>query len=84
MPPLLDQQFDNLSNKEFVDGFVASFSIVIFSELFDKTFFIAAIMAMRHSRFLVFLGSATALLMMTVLSSCLGSLSMILLPPKFC
>ena len=38
------------------------------SELGDKTFFIAAILAMRHSRMLVFAGAIAALGLMTVLS----------------
>ena len=38
------------------------------SELGDKTFFIAAILAMRHSRMLVFGGAIAALGLMTVLS----------------
>jgi putative Ca2+/H+ antiporter (TMEM165/GDT1 family) len=43
-------------------------SVIIVSELGDKTFFIAAIMAMRHPRHTVFLGAITALGLMTVLS----------------
>lgn len=35
----------------FLHGFVASLSVIIVSELGDKTFFIAAIMAMQHSRY---------------------------------
>ena len=52
----------------FLHAFVASLSMVIVSELGDKTFFIAAIMAMRHSRLTVFLGAIGALALMTVLS----------------
>lgn len=35
----------------FVHGFLASISVIIVSEIGDKTFFIAAIMAMKHSRY---------------------------------
>ena len=42
------------------------------SELGDKTFFIAAIMSMRHSRLVVFTGAMCALGLMTVLSAVLG------------
>ena len=35
----------------FIHGFVASVSVIIVSELGDKTFFIAAILAMKHSRY---------------------------------
>ena len=34
----------------FYHGFLASFSVIVVSELGDKTWFIAVIMAMRHSR----------------------------------
>lgn len=34
----------------FVHAFISSFSVIIVSEIGDKTFFIAAIMAMKHSR----------------------------------
>lgn len=52
----------------FVHAFVASLSVIVVSELGDKTFFIAAIMAMRHSRITVFTGAISALALMTVLS----------------
>lgn len=57
---------------DFVHGFVASISVIIVSELGDKTFFIAAIMSMRHSRLVVFSGAILALGLMTVLSAVLG------------
>lgn len=53
-------------------AFVASLSVIIVSELGDKTFFIAAIMAMRHPRLTVFAGAMAALGLMTVLSAMLG------------
>lgn len=56
----------------FVHAFLASISVIIVSELGDKTFFIAAIMAMRYSRLTVFSGAIAALGLMTVLSACLG------------
>lgn len=56
------------SSLGFVHAFVASLSMIIVSELGDKTFFIAAIMAMRHPRLTVFLGAMSALGFMTVLS----------------
>lgn len=52
----------------FIGGLISSFSMIVVSELGDKTFFIAAIMAMRHSRLIVFAGAITALGLMTVLS----------------
>lgn len=35
---------------EFLEGLVKSGTMILISEIGDKTFFIAAIMAMRHSR----------------------------------
>jgi len=56
----------------FLHAFIASLSVIIVSELGDKTFFIAAIMAMRHPRTTVFIGAIGALGLMTVLSVFLG------------
>ncbi|XP_055627047.1 transmembrane protein 165 [Toxorhynchites rutilus septentrionalis] len=60
------------SDVGFVHAFIASFSVIIVSELGDKTFFIAAIMAMRHPRLTVFSGAIAALALMTVLSAVFG------------
>lgn len=59
-------------NLSFFHGFLASLSVILVSELGDKTFFIAAIMAMRHSRVTVFTGAIAALALMTVLSAVFG------------
>jgi putative Ca2+/H+ antiporter (TMEM165/GDT1 family) len=56
----------------FADGFFASWSMILVSEIGDKTFFIACLMAMRHPRILVFGGAIAALAAMTVLSSLMG------------
>ena len=66
----------------FVHAFIASLSVIIVSELGDKTFFIAAIMAMRHSRTVVFIGAIGALGLMTVLSVFLGYATTII-PRKY-
>ncbi|XP_050039810.1 putative divalent cation/proton antiporter TMEM165 isoform X1 [Dermacentor andersoni] len=60
------------ANTEFWHGFIGAISVIIVSELGDKTFFIAAILAMRHSRLVVFGGAIAALSIMTVLSAGLG------------
>jgi hypothetical protein len=52
----------------FTHAFIASLSVILVSEIADKTFFIAAIMAMRHPRVIVFAGAITALAIMTILS----------------
>ncbi|OQR72782.1 transmembrane protein-like [Tropilaelaps mercedesae] len=56
----------------FLPGFVSSLSLTLVSELGDKTFFIAAILAMKNSRVTVFFGCMSALISMTVLSVGLG------------
>ena len=61
-------QTDKFLDIKFIHAFVASISVIIVSEIGDKTFFIAAIMAMRHSRITVFAGAIGALATMTVLS----------------
>lgn len=57
---------------DFVASLVPSFMAILVSEIADKTFFIAAIMAMRNPRAKVFGGSLSALALMTVLSAALG------------
>lgn len=55
-------------------AFTAGLLLITISELGDKTFFIAVILAMRHSRRLVFLGVLAALAAMTLLSVMLGQI----------
>lgn len=62
------------ANFGFIHAFIASISVIIVSELGDKTFFIAAIMAMRHSRLVIYSGAMTALGAMTILSALLGNI----------
>ncbi|XP_011700703.1 PREDICTED: transmembrane protein 165-like [Wasmannia auropunctata] len=56
----------------FLHAFIASLSVIVVSELGDKTFFIAAIMAMKHPRLTVFVGAISALALMTILSVVFG------------
>ncbi|CAO2188315.1 unnamed protein product, partial [Urochloa humidicola] len=53
-------------------GFTKSLAMTVLSEIGDKTFFAAAILAMRHPRKLVLAGCLSALIVMTALSACLG------------
>lgn len=57
--------------------------MILVSEFGDKTFFIAAIMSMKQPRFIVFCGSFSALVLMTILSAGLGFAVPNLLP-KVC
>ncbi|XP_027362979.1 GDT1-like protein 4 isoform X2 [Abrus precatorius] len=55
-----------------VQGFTKSLAMTILSEIGDKTFFAAAILAMRHPRRLVLAGCLSALIVMTILSALVG------------
>lgn len=46
--------------------------MILFSEIGDKTFLVAALMAMKHDRMVVFTAALSALVAMTVLSAMLG------------
>eukprot|EP00918_Siedleckia_nematoides_P086973 GHVU01191330.1.p1 GENE.GHVU01191330.1~~GHVU01191330.1.p1 ORF type:complete len:253 (+),score=38.44 GHVU01191330.1:551-1309(+) len=61
-----------LVGRGWLAAFVASFSVIFMAELGDKTFFIAALMAMKKSHLAVFLGAAGALYVMTGLSVVVG------------
>ncbi|KAK6457163.1 Gdt1 protein [Scheffersomyces xylosifermentans] len=54
------------------NSFLMSVSMIIVSEIGDKTFLIAALMAMRYSRFVVFSAAFSSLVIMTVLSGVVG------------
>lgn len=54
--------------------------MIIFSEIGDKTFLVAALMAMRHPRVVVFTAAFSALITMTVLSAILGHAVPTLIP----
>lgn len=64
-------------------SFVLSLTMIIFSEIGDKTFLVAALMAMRHPRILVFSAAFSALIVMTVLSAVLGHAVPTLIPERF-
>ncbi|KAL8162855.1 hypothetical protein V2J09_014344 [Rumex salicifolius] len=53
-------------------GFTAAFSLILVSEIGDKTFFIAALLAMQYKKGLVLLGSMAALSLMSILSVIIG------------
>jgi len=61
-------------------AFVQSFSSIVVSEIGDKTFFIAAIMAMRYNRLAVLAGALLALFLMTAISTAFGYVVPKLLP----
>lgn len=56
--------------------------MILVSEVGDKTFLVAALMAMRHDRLLVFSAAFGALIVMTVLSAVLGHAVPTLIPER--
>lgn len=60
-----------------------SFAMIIFSEIGDKTFLIAAILAMRHPRIVVFAGAFGSLVVMSILSAAMGHLLPTLIPKQW-
>jgi len=65
------------------DTLLRSFAMIIFSEIGDKTFLIAAILSMRHPRLYVFAGAFGSLLLMSLLSAEMGHLLPKLVPKQW-
>merc|ERR1712167_290683 len=71
------------SGAGFWSACMNSLLMIIVTELGDKTFFIAAILAMKFSRQAVWIGAVGALALMTVLSAAMGFALPNLLPRKY-
>lgn len=70
-------QLIDTGNKWGFDGslsssFIASFVIILCSEIGDKTFFVAALLSAKHSSFWVWAGACVAMFSMTILSVSMG------------
>ncbi|KAI1362433.1 hypothetical protein F5Y08DRAFT_274415 [Xylaria arbuscula] len=63
-------------------SFILSLTMILVSEVGDKTFLVAALMAMKHDRMVVFTAAFGALLVMTVLSAVLGHTLPALIPKR--
>lgn len=97
MSPLINQALSSLNgnnnnnNKssksketlKFWPAFVNSLSMIIATEIGDKTFFIAAVLSMKNDRLAVFCGAVLALIVMTILSSMMGLVLPSILPRKY-
>merc|ERR1712071_88463 len=70
-------------NKGFVEAFIASISVILVSEIGDKTFFIAAIMSAQYNRLTVFSGAISALAIMTAMSAAMGSIATALIKVEY-
>ena len=66
-----------------IEALAQSFAMIIVSEIGDKTFLIAAILAMRHPRLTVFLGAFGSLVVMSILSAAMGHVLPSLIPRKW-
>ncbi|WP_338431456.1 TMEM165/GDT1 family protein [Synechococcus elongatus] len=64
----------------FLKGFTSGLIFISIAELGDKTFLIAALLAMRHRPRWVFLGTVLALALMTLISVAIGQVANRLLP----
>lgn len=51
---------DHIERHGFLTGFLSSLQVTILSELGDNSFFISLVLAMKHSRALVFFGAMSA------------------------
>ncbi|DBA79178.1 TPA: hypothetical protein ACH3X1_009000 [Trebouxia sp. C0004] len=67
-----DGAIGSLGNEAFREGLISGFLLILFSELGDKTFFIAVLLALKKNKGLVFAGTFGALAVMTVISVVLG------------
>lgn len=75
--------FPASSAGSFSKGFTSGVAMIIATEIGDKTFFIAAVLSMRHDRSAVFSGAILALIIMTILSSCMGLVLPQFLPRQY-
>ncbi|KAL8549410.1 hypothetical protein ACS0TY_008299 [Phlomoides rotata] len=66
-----------------LQGFTKSLAMTVLSEIGDKTFFAAAILAMRHPRRYVLAGCLGALIVMTILSAVVGWAAPNLIPRQW-
>ena len=80
----LPQLFSKLlDGNNFVAAFINSFIMILVTEIGDKTFFIAAVLAMRNGRLVVYAGAMSALAAMHLLSSLMGYALPALLSRKY-
>ncbi|KIY48599.1 UPF0016-domain-containing protein [Fistulina hepatica ATCC 64428] len=74
---------DLVDSHDQFQALAQAFVMIIFSEIGDKTFLIAAILAMRHPRLVVFAGAFASLVVMSVLSAALGRVLPALVPRQY-
>lgn len=79
MPPV----YEDVQPEGNLQALLQSFAMIIVSEIGDKTFLIAAILAMRHPRMIVFAGALGSLIVMSILSAAMGHILPTLIPKKW-
>lgn len=67
----------------FLSAFLQSLLLILACELGDRTFFVAAILAMKSSRVVVWCGALAALSAMTILSAVIGKAFPLLLDKRY-
>eukprot|EP01057_Protomagalhaensia_wolfi_P001976 Protomagalhaensia_wolfi_Nauph_80__1975@NODE_2249_length_1152_cov_121_312668_g1754_i0_p1_GENE_NODE_2249_length_1152_cov_121_312668_g1754_i0NODE_2249_length_1152_cov_121_312668_g1754_i0_p1_ORF_typecomplete_len287_score45_21UPF0016/PF01169_19/1_5e04UPF0016/PF01169_19/3_9e17UPF0016/PF01169_19/3_7e28Mntp/PF02659_15/4_1e06TauE/PF01925_19/0_055_NODE_2249_length_1152_cov_121_312668_g1754_i01431003 len=67
---------------QFVSALITSYALIIVTELGDKTFFIAALLAMKRGCCVTFTGAASALVVMTLIAAFLGMALPALMSPR--
>lgn len=63
-----DSSTEEVETKGFFTGFLSSLEITLLSELGDNSFFTSVVLAMRHSRILVYMGAMSAMFFMTIIT----------------
>lgn len=66
-----------------LEALLQSFAMIIVSEIGDKTFLIAAILAMSNPRLIVFAGAFGSLVVMSILSAAMGHILPTILPRRW-
>ncbi|KAH3687643.1 hypothetical protein WICPIJ_001360 [Wickerhamomyces pijperi] len=77
-----DGDKSNSGSDKNSNPFLMAISMIIVSEIGDKTFLISALMAMRNNRMVVFTASFASLAIMTILSGIVGHTLPSLLSPR--
>jgi len=80
---LVEQMMNSTKHRGLLHGFSESITVILVSEIGDKTFFIAAILAMRNNKLTVFLAALSALFLMTILSALLGWVVTTFIPREY-
>lgn len=73
-PAAMINSASTFMDKVYETGFYQAFSLVFVSEIGDKTFFIAGLLAMKAGRFVSLVGSVGALAVMTIISVLIGQI----------